>query len=142
MRLAVRGETDIRQPKVGVAAILYHAYGDKILISERRSGKCQGMYSAPGGHLEWMETIEDGVLRELYEETGITAKPEDCSILGVDQGFAPEEDHHWIIIFVRVLAWEGEPKDTEPDKHGPWRWCSMRDLPDNTLDTLKRLVIR
>lgn len=42
-----------------------------ILLVKRRSEPGKGLWALPGGHLEPTETLVDGVIRELREETGI-----------------------------------------------------------------------
>lgn len=42
-----------------------------ILVVKRRSEPGKGLWALPGGHLEEYETLEDGVIRELREETKI-----------------------------------------------------------------------
>lgn len=42
-----------------------------ILLVKRRSEPGKGLWAIPGGHLELHETLEDGVIRELREETKI-----------------------------------------------------------------------
>lgn len=42
-----------------------------ILLVKRRSEPGKGLWALPGGHLEPDETLADGVIRELREETGI-----------------------------------------------------------------------
>jgi bifunctional NMN adenylyltransferase/nudix hydrolase len=42
-----------------------------ILLVKRRSEPGKGLWALPGGHLETDETLEEGVIRELREETGI-----------------------------------------------------------------------
>lgn len=42
-----------------------------ILLVKRRSEPGKGLWALPGGHLELEETLENGVIRELREETGI-----------------------------------------------------------------------
>lgn len=71
----------IRQPTIAVAALVVGE--GKVLISERRSGKLQGTYGAPGGYLEWMETFEHAAIRELREETGLLADEKDCRVIRV-----------------------------------------------------------
>jgi mutator protein MutT len=133
-------ETKPRRPVVGVAAIVTD--NDRFLVAERLSGKMQGMYGAPGGHIEWVETFEEAAVRELQEETGLVAAASDCVVVGVDQEYEPDEDHHWVVIFVRVKRWTGKPMAAEPGKHGPWEWYHAECLPDNTLAPLKRIAKR
>jgi ADP-ribose pyrophosphatase YjhB (NUDIX family) len=57
---------------VSVAGVVQNAAG-RILVIRRRDN---GQYQAPGGILEQHERIEDGVAREILEETGYTVAPE------------------------------------------------------------------
>ena len=42
-----------------------------ILLIERKNTPGKGLWALPGGHLDLLEYIEEGIIRELYEETGI-----------------------------------------------------------------------
>ena len=44
-----------------------------VLIVERGKGAARGTWSLPGGHIEPGETAKAAALRELFEETGVTA---------------------------------------------------------------------
>ena len=48
--------------------------GDQVLLIKRGNPPRQGQWSLPGGRLEWGETLKAGALRELAEETGVTAR--------------------------------------------------------------------
>jgi 8-oxo-dGTP diphosphatase len=45
-----------------------------VLLIKRGNPPRQGQWSLPGGRLEWGETLKAGALRELAEETGVTAR--------------------------------------------------------------------
>lgn len=57
---------------VSVAGAVYDKTTDSFLVIQRRDN---GDWQLPGGVLELGETIEQGVVREVYEETGVTVKP-------------------------------------------------------------------
>jgi ADP-ribose pyrophosphatase YjhB (NUDIX family) len=60
---------------VSVAGVVVRE-DDKILVIRRRDN---GQYQAPGGVLERDERIEDGLVREILEETGLRVEPERLS---------------------------------------------------------------
>ena len=45
-----------------------------VLIVERGKGGMQGLWSLPGGHIEAGERASAAAIREVHEETGITAE--------------------------------------------------------------------
>lgn len=73
---------------------------DKILLVERGKEPLQGYWSLPGGVLEAGETLEEGVVREVREETGLEV--EALGVLEIferimrDSQGAPE--YHYVLI--------------------------------------------
>jgi len=57
------------QPEVCVGGIVVCA--DGLLLIRRGRGAGVGMWSIPGGRVEFGETLEQAVLREVAEETGL-----------------------------------------------------------------------
>lgn len=47
--------------------------GDRVLLAERDKPPAAGAFSLPGGLVEVGETLQDAALRELFEETGVSA---------------------------------------------------------------------
>jgi 8-oxo-dGTP diphosphatase len=56
---------------VSVAGVIVDDNG-RALLSRRRDNQC---WEAPGGVLELAESIEDGLRREVSEETGLAVEP-------------------------------------------------------------------
>jgi 8-oxo-dGTP diphosphatase len=59
-----------KQPRVTVDAVLEGEEG--ILLVQRKKEPFQGRWAFPGGFVEYGETTEEAVRREVKEETGIT----------------------------------------------------------------------
>ena len=62
----------LMQPKVGAVAVLLHE--GKTLLVQRGKAPDKGYWGFPGGHVEWGESAMQAAVRELSEETGITAR--------------------------------------------------------------------
>jgi 8-oxo-dGTP diphosphatase len=60
------------QPMVGVGGVVID--NGRTLLIRRASPPLQGEWSIPGGLLEVGETLEQGVARELAEETGLEVR--------------------------------------------------------------------
>ncbi|HME11270.1 MAG TPA: NUDIX hydrolase [Candidatus Acidoferrum sp.] len=60
------------RPIVGIGGVVIH--GDRALLIRRGSEPLLGQWSIPGGSLEVGETLEQGVTRELLEETGVQVR--------------------------------------------------------------------
>ena len=62
-----------KRPILGVGALIFNR--DRILLVERGKQPLKGYWSLPGGVLEPGETLEQGIVREVREETGLEVKP-------------------------------------------------------------------
>ena len=60
------------RPIVGIGGVLIHE--DRALLIRRGTEPLLGHWSIPGGSLEVGETLEQGVVRELLEETGVEVR--------------------------------------------------------------------
>ena len=61
------------RPIVGVGAVIIE--GGRVLLIKRGQAPLKGEWSLPGGALELGETLEEGVCREVLEETGLIVEP-------------------------------------------------------------------
>ena len=60
-------------PLVGVGAVVVDE--GRVLLVRRGTEPLKGQWSLPGGMLELGESLANGVVREVREETGLTVEP-------------------------------------------------------------------
>ena len=60
-------------PLVGVGAVVVN--DNRVLIARRGNPPMKGHWTLPGGVLELGETLIEGVIREVKEETGLIVEP-------------------------------------------------------------------
>ena len=81
-----------RRPETSVGAVVVR--GRELLLIERGRGPAQGLWSVPGGRVEFGETLAEAVVREVAEETGLAVR---CGeFIGMVERMGP--DHHYVIL--------------------------------------------
>lgn len=65
-------------PKAAVSAdiVLFSKDLSKVLLIKRKFDPCKDMFATPGGFINPDETVQEGAIRELKEETGIDKTPQ------------------------------------------------------------------
>ncbi|MCC7167244.1 MAG: NUDIX hydrolase [Rhodospirillales bacterium] len=86
------------QPLVGVGAVIWR--DGQVLLIQRGQPPRQGSWSLPGGLQHLGETVEEAVLREVLEETGLSVR-----LIGVaavvdliDRDDEAKIRHHYTVI--------------------------------------------
>jgi 8-oxo-dGTP diphosphatase len=86
-------------PIVGVSAVVID--GAKVLLVRRGHEPLKGEWSLPGGALELGETLQQGVVREVLEETGLIVVP--AGIVEVFDRIVRDEEtgqvqYHYVLV--------------------------------------------
>jgi 8-oxo-dGTP diphosphatase len=93
-----------KQPLVGVGAVLICE--GKILLEKRKNDPGKGKWSIPGGLVELGENVEQTVVREVEEETGLeVGKPEHIDVVdSITRDHNGGVKYHFVIIdyFVKL----------------------------------------
>lgn len=93
-------------------ACLVHCQGKFLFVEEFEYGKMT--LNQPAGHLEANESLVAGAMRELYEETGISAEPQ--ALLGVYHWHAPRSKIDYLrFVFIIELETCLSTLPTDPD---------------------------
>src|SRR5512138_953421 len=114
---------------------LFFIRGDQILLIRRfNTGYADGKYSVPAGHLDGGETVIAAATREAEEETGVQIEADNIVFSSVMHRIEGDER---VDFFVHVYRWQGEPRNTEPDKCDELRWVNIAEMPANTIPYVK-----
>ena len=103
---------------------------DRILLLRRaNTGWRDGFHSLPAGAHDGGEPLAVAAARELREETGLVAGPDDLRLAHLLHCAPSEGNGEWLGAFFLADAWSGTPTLAEPDKHDHIGWHSLDDLP-------------
>jgi mutator protein MutT len=112
------------QPRVGCGAAIADAAGRLLLVQRRREPEA-GHWGLPGGKLDFGESVQDCIRREILEELGIviTLGP----LLCVTDYRTPQA--HWVAPVHRAEIASGTPQVQEPEALAACGWFAPDDLP-------------
>lgn len=122
-----------------VAAVIVHdkATNRVVLLQRSQNAKfAQGMWDLPVGKSEPGEPITETAVRELYEETGLTVKPEALKVAHIIHGgWGVEAPNGFLTVVFATHEWTGEPENREPRKHDQVCWVDVDAVPKELVDT-------
>ena len=95
--------------------------GDNVLVIDRQKKDWPGV-TFPGGHVEKEESFVEAVVREVYEETGLTI--ESPMLCGTKQ-FQEDEDTRYVVFFYKASRFTGELRSSS---EGEVFWIARKDL--------------
>lgn len=126
------------KPWISTDGIIFHE--EKIVLIKRGKEPFKGMYALPGGIVEYGERVEDCVVREIREETGL--ETEVMNLVGVYS--EPERDprgHFITIAFnLRVLGGKLHSGDDATDV-SLFELDSLPDLAADHLSIIKDALL-
>lgn len=111
---------------LGVGGAVVHE--GKLLMVRRASRRGRGNWQVPGGFVEQNETIEEAVVREVMEESGVLGEVQ--GVLGIRNRYDPDNGNSlYVVLLLRPLRGEPTPDEREVDRAQYF-----------TLDEIKELV--
>lgn len=116
------------RPVVGIGAVVLDEHG-RILLAKRAHEPLKGEWSLPGGAVEVGETLEEAVVREILEETGVTVDvgPVAEVLDRIERSGDGRTEYHFVIIDYVCFARSGEAvSGSDADAV---EWVRREDLP-------------
>ena len=102
----------------------------KILLIKRKNNPYKGKWALPGGFVEYKERVEDAVLREVFEETGLKTKIRDFIGIYSDPNRDPRGHTITIVYLLDILSGELNSGDDAYDAN----FFDLKDLPKLAFD--------
>ncbi|MGE0453874.1 MAG: NUDIX hydrolase [Vicinamibacteria bacterium] len=119
-------------PVVGVGGLVVR--DGRVLLIRRGKQPLYGRWTLPGGTLELGESLEQAVVRELLEETGVHVRP--LELLTVFERIERADDrvvYHYVIVDYLCEYLSGEPQGASDALEAAF--VSEADLPALDLPT-------
>lgn len=111
---------------VGVGAAIFDKDG-KLFIAKRgkKARNERDKWEIPGGSVEFGETFEQAIKREIKEELDIEI--EVLELLGICDHIIPDEKQHWVSPTYICRIIKGKPKILEPEKCEEIGWFTLEE---------------
>ncbi len=114
------------RPYLAVSAAIIK--DDRVLIVRRARAPAEGLFTLPGGVVETGELLEEAVVREVREETGLTVAP--IGLAGYREAIVRDAEgrveRHFLILAFAARWLDGEPVLNE--ELGEARWLRPEEI--------------
>jgi 8-oxo-dGTP diphosphatase len=122
---------------VGVGAIIVNNEGKLFLSKRGREVRNEsGTWEFPGGGVEFGDTLEATLKREIMEEYGVEIAVGD--LLDVCDHIIAAENQHWVSPSYICTIKSGEPKICEPHKCDEIGWFSPSEIQKMNLSLVSK----
>lgn len=119
---------NFKNPKLTADGVIIRK--GKILLIKRKNEPFKGKWALPGGFVEYGERVEDTVIREVYEETGL--KTIVNKIFGIYSDPNRDPRGHIITVVYLLDIKDGELK--HDDDASDAKFFDIKDLPELSFD--------
>jgi ADP-ribose pyrophosphatase YjhB (NUDIX family) len=130
---------DALRPRAGCGAVILDPAG-RLLLGKRRRMPEAGCWGLLGGKIDWMETAEAAIVREVREESSLEVRV--VRLLCVVDHFEPDmaPPQHWLSpVFLAEIV-SGEPRVVEPDAIEALGWFARTELPEPLTKAVPRAL--
>lgn len=128
MRYVTRSRTTVDETSAGGLVVRREGDADMVALIARYDRRRRLVWSLPKGHVEAGETVEQAALREVWEETGITAQI--VAPLGViDFWFAVEDRRIHKTVHHFLMRYESGEINDDDAEVVEVAWFPMDDVP-------------
>jgi 8-oxo-dGTP diphosphatase len=128
------------RPVLGVGALIFEE--KRVLLVERGRAPLAGYWSLPGGVVETGERLEDALVREVLEETGLIVSADVIATVfeRIMVGNSGRCEYHYVLIDFYCTVTGGELRPGDDSKNVCW--FDLSELPELPMTAGTADVIR
>jgi 8-oxo-dGTP diphosphatase len=109
--------------KVDIYTMCLVQDGDKVLLLDRPSKKGFPGFIAPGGKVDFPESLTEGAAREVFEETGLSVS--NLIFKGLDEFVDVKKNYRYMVFNYLTSTFEGNLLPDPPE--GTLHWISIHE---------------
>lgn len=114
--------------------------GGRLLLVKRKHDPYQGWWGLPGGAVELGEAVEEALIREVREETGLDVAVGDFLLLrnAIGRDDAGAITYHYVVLFYRARVLGGTLRAGDDAEKA--RWTPLDRLPDLLVPGARQVI--
>ena len=122
------GFTYYQNPRASTAAFIINGKGE-LLVARRGNEPAKGTLDLPGGFVDNNENAEEGMVREIQEETGLVVSPDDVRYM-----FSIPNVYHYSGMDIQTLDFfflchvDGDAEVKAADDASELTWLPLRQV--------------
>jgi 8-oxo-dGTP diphosphatase len=114
------------RPQIGVGVII--SKETQVLLIKRVAAPDEGVWSTPGGHLEYGESLQQCAIREAQEEAGVTITAP--VFRAITNDVFERERRHYLTVWIEGTYVSGEPTLQSSREASEIGWFPWDALPE------------
>ncbi|RXJ04308.1 NUDIX domain-containing protein [Anaerobacillus alkaliphilus] len=111
---------------VGIGAVILNEKNEVLLVLRKKAPEAN-KWSIPGGKVEFLERLEDTVIREIKEEVNLDI--EISKLLCTAETIDLSSSEHYLSLIYTTKNIKGTMKNMEPDKISEVQWFQLEEIP-------------
>jgi 8-oxo-dGTP diphosphatase len=137
---------DMKQKRMGIGFGVLLCREGKMILGKRHVDPEKassllggaGSWTFPGGKVDFGESLECAVAREVLEETGLEVDTKILNLISVSNDVVPTA--HFITLGFKIELDHGDPRVCEPDEITVWGWFPIAEPPAPLYDPTQRIL--
>jgi len=113
----------IQEVKVGMYTMCLVIKNDHVLLLNRSNERGFPGWIGPGGKIDFPESLTEGAIREVWEETGLRVI--DIVYKGLDEYVDPQQNERYMVFNYVATSFDGELLSDPPE--GELRWIPIQE---------------